>query len=106
MEYKSSRKNSKTVSSNPGLRYSHQSDDQALKGFRHYFYETGRGGGCEVLPLQVDSTRRGGGGGKSFSHAEGGRDTKSFGVVFTQYVEVFLAILNWRGGGAQKVSII
>ena len=36
----------------------------------------GRGGAREVLPL------RKGGGGKSFSHAEGG-GTKSLGVVFT-----------------------
>ena len=38
-------------------------------------------------------------GGTSFSHAEGGGGTKSFGVVFTRKLEV-LAIL--KGGGAQK----
>ena len=48
-------------------------------------YKTG-GGACEVLPLG-----KGGGAEKSFSHAEGG-GTKSFGVVFTRYLEV-LAIL-------------
>ena len=37
------------------------------------------GGAREVLPL-----RKGGGGGKSFSHAEGGGGTNSFGVVFRQ----------------------
>ena len=37
------------------------------------------GGACEVLPL-----RNGGGGEISFSHAEGGGGTTSFGVLFTQ----------------------
>ena len=48
-------------------------------------YEMGRGA-CEVLTIR----KGGGGGGKSFSHAEEG--THSFGVVFTQKLEV-LAIL-------------
>ena len=34
--------------------------------------------------MKVYSYEKGGGGGKSLSHAEGG-GTKSFGVVFTQY---------------------
>ena len=38
--------------------------------------QNGRGA-CEVLPL-----RKGGGGGKSFTHAEGGGGHKKFGVVF------------------------
>ena len=38
------------------------------------------------------------GGGGSFSHAEGGGDTTSFGVVFVRYLEV-LAILK---GGRKK----
>ena len=43
-------------------------------------YKTeGGGGACEVLTL-----RKRGEGGKSFSHAEGGGCTKSFGVVFTR----------------------
>ena len=45
------------------------------------------GGACEVLPL------RKGGGGKGFSHAEGGGGTKSFGEVFMWLLKV-LAILR------------
>ena len=43
-----------------------------------------------------------GGGGNSFSHAEGG-GTKSCGVVFIRSLDVF-AIL--KGGEAQKVSTL
>ena len=44
----------------------------------HIFKGEG-GGACEVLPLQ----KRGGGGGKSFSHAEGGEGGhKKFGGSF------------------------
>ena len=42
------------------------------------------------------------GGGRSFSHAEGGGGTNSFGVVIMRKLEV-LAILK---GGAQKVSTL
>ena len=57
-------------------------DIQIRDWFTNYGEEglqNGRGGGaCEVLPLQKRE------GGKSFSHAEGGGGTKSFGVVFMQ----------------------
>ena len=60
-------------------------------------YKTG-GGACEVLP-QVK------GGGKSFSHGEGGGGgTKSFEVVLTQELEVLAIVMG--GGGAQKVSTL
>ena len=45
----------------------------------------------EVLPLQ-----KGRGGGKSFSHAEGGRGTTCFGVVFTRKLEVFAILKGGR----------
>ena len=57
------------------------------------------GGGYKTVGGQVFFTlQKGGGGGKGFSHAEGGRGTKCFGVIFTQELEV-LAIFKSVGGG-------
>ena len=75
---------------------------EGLKGVVTNYGEEGRGGTTkrEVGHVKFYSHEKGGG--KSFSHAEGvGGDTTSFGVVFTQKLEV-LAILK---GGA-KVSTL
>ena len=47
---------------------------------------------------------RGGGGRKSFSHAEGGGGTQSFEVVLTRELEVLAILIGGGGGGARKVS--
>ena len=53
-------------------------------------YKMGGGGACEVLPLQqVLAMLKGGG-------------TTSFGVIFTQLLEL-LAILTAGGGGGHKI---
>ena len=60
------------------------------------------GGSSEVLPLG-----KGGGGGKSLSHAEGGGDTKrggtkSFEVVLIRELEVLAIVM----GGAKRFHLL
>ena len=44
------------------------------------------------------------GGGESFSHAEGGGVTKSFGVVLMQELNVFAIVME--GGGAKSIHFL
>ena len=58
------------------------------------------GGACEVLPLW-----KGGGGGKSFSHAEGGGHNKCWGNFYA-VAWSFSHIKVGMGGGGQQVSTL
>ena len=67
--------------------------------YREGGYKTGGGASYEGLSLQK------GGGGKSFSHAKGGRGTTSFGVVFMRYLEGLAILMGGGGEGTKSLTL-